>query len=100
MKLCSSDNHYTTAPQDRVGLTHEQGLYVLIKRMVQANIKRPKHQTAVKNVMLISTKAVLSDIIHVVNWKGNILYDIFAMKVALSDLDFVFRVFLLISYVF
>ena len=86
--------------QNRVGLTHEQALYMLIKRMVQANVKRSKHQTAVKNVMLISTKAVSSNMIPVVNWKGNRLCDIFAMKVALSDLDFVFRVFLLISYVF
>ena len=35
-----------------------------------------------------------------VNRKGNTLYNIFVMKVAISGLNFVFRVFLLISYLF
>ena len=45
-------------------------------------------------------KNVSSDIIPVVKRKENRLYDIFAMKVAFSDLYFVFRIFLLISYMF
>ena len=61
---------------------------------MQANIKRQKHQTSVKNVMFMSAKTVSSNIIHVVNQKEN--YDIFAIKVAFSSLYFVFRVFLLI----
>ena len=63
-------------------------------------MKRKKHQTSVKNVMLISAKTVSSDIIPVVNRKGNRLSNIFAMKVALSSLYFVFRVFLLTFYLF
>ena len=42
----------------------------------------------------MSTKTVLNDIIPVVKQKGNILYDIFAMKVVFSSLCFAFRVFL------
>ena len=79
--------------QDRVGLTHEQVLYVLIKRMVQANIKRQTHETSVKNVILMPTKAIWSNIIPVVNQKGIRLYDKSAMKVAFYGLYFVFRVF-------
>ena len=63
-------------------------------------MKRQKHQTSVKNVMFMSAKTVSSDIIPVVNRKGNRLSNIFAMKVALSSLYFVFRVFLLIFYLF
>ena len=37
--------------QDRVGLAHEQALYVLIKRKVQVNVKRQNYQTFV-NVYL------------------------------------------------
>ena len=80
-------------------ITHEQALYVLMKRMVQANIKRQNYQTSVKNVILMSTKTVSSNIIPVVNRKRK-LYDIFPMKVAFSGLYFVLRVFLLISYMF
>ena len=83
-----------------VGLTHEQVLYVLMKRIVQANIKRKKHQTSVKNVMFMSLKTILSNIIPIVNRKGNKLYDILAMKVAFSSLYFVFRTFMLIFYLF
>ena len=56
-----------------------------MERMVQASIKRQKHQTSVKNVILMSEKTVSSGIIPVVNQKGNRLYDIFPMKVAFSD---------------
>ena len=80
----------------RFELTHEQALYVLTKRMVQANIKRPSYETSVKNVILLFAKTISSDIIPVVNRKR--LYDIFAMKVAFSGLYFVFKVFLLIYY--
>ena len=83
-----------------VGLTHEQVLYVLMKRIVQANIKRKKHRTSVKNVMFMSLKTILSNIIPIVNRKGNKLYDILAMKVAFSSLYFVFRTFILIFYLF
>ena len=62
----------------------------------RAGIKRQKLQTSVKNVIFMSAKNVSSNIIPVVNRKGNTLYNIFAMKVALSSLYFVFRVFLLI----
>ena len=80
--------------QDRVGLTHEQALYVLMKTMVQANIKRQKHQTSEKNVILISAKTISSNIISsIVSQKRNRLYDMFAMKVAFSDLYFVFLEF-------
>ena len=74
--------------------------YVLMKRIVQTNIKRQKHQTSLENVMLMSAKAVSSDIIPIVNQRGNRLYDIFAMKVAFSSFDFVFRDFLLTLYLF
>ena len=74
--------------QDRVGLTHGQSLFVLKKRMVQVNIKRQNYQTSVKNVILMAAKTVSSDIIPVVNQKGNRLYNIFAMKIALSGLYF------------
>ena len=52
--------------------------------MMQANIKIQKHQNSVKNVMLMFAKTVSSDIMPVVNQKGNRLFDIFAMKVAFS----------------
>ena len=55
-----------------------------MKRIVKANIKRVKHETSVKNVMLMSSKSISSDIKPIVNRKGNRLYDIFAMKVAFS----------------
>ena len=55
-----------------------------MKRIVKANIKREKHETSVKNVMLMSSKSISSDIKPIVNRKGNRLYDIFAMKVAFS----------------
>ena len=48
--------------------------------MVGSNIKRQNYQTSVKNVILMSAKTVSSDIIPVVNWKGNGLYDIFVMS--------------------
>ena len=63
-------------------------------------MKRQKHQTSVKNVIFMSAKTVSSDIIPVVNRKGNRLSNILAMKVALSSLYFVFRVFLLTFYLF
>ena len=64
-----------------------------MKGIVQANIKRPKHQTSVKNVIFMSTKSVSNDIIPIVNRKGNRLYDIFVMKIAFSSLYFVFSFF-------
>ena len=70
-------------------------LYVLMKRIWQANIKRQKHQTSLKNVMFMSAKTVLSDVIPIIDQKGNRLYDIFTMKVAFSSFYFVLRVFLL-----
>ena len=78
---------------------------MLMKRIVQANIKRQKHQTSVKNVIFVSAKTILSNIISTVNWKGNYitlirLYEIFAMKVAFSSIYFVFTVFLLIFDLF
>ena len=45
-------------------------------------------------------KALSSDIIPIVNRKGDRLYDIFAMKVAFSNFYFVFRIFLLRFYRF
>ena len=42
-------------------------LHVLMKGIVQANIKRQKHQTSVKNVMFMSAKSVSNDIIPIVN---------------------------------
>ena len=74
--------------------------YVLMKRIVQTNIKRQKHQTSLENVMLMSAKAISSDIIPIVNQRENRLYDIFAMKVAFSSFHFVFRTFLLTFYLF
>ena len=71
-----------------------------MKRILQANIKRQKYQTSVKNVMFVSVKTVSSNIIPTINRKGNRLYDISAMKVAFSSLNFVFRVFLLLCYQF
>ena len=68
--------------QDSVGLTHGQALYVLMKRMVQVNIKRQNYQTSVKNVILLSSKTVSSNITPVVNWKGNRIHNILAIKVA------------------
>ena len=68
-------------------------LYVLVKRIVQPNIERKKHQTSVKNAMFMSAKTVSSNIISTVNWKKNMLYGIFAMKVAFSSFYFAFTVF-------
>ena len=63
-------------------------------------MKRHKLQTSVKYVMFMSAETVLSDIIPVVNQKGNRLYDTIAIKVTLSSLYFVFKVLLLIFYLF
>ena len=71
-----------------------------MKKLVQANIKRQKHQTSMKNVMFMSARTVSSIIIPVVNQKRNRLFDIFAMKVAFSSSCFAFRDFLLIFYLF
>ena len=60
--------------------------------------KRQNYQTYYQNIILMSAKSVLSDIIPVVNQKGDRLYDIFATKVAFSGLYVVLRIFLLISY--
>ena len=93
----------TLCCQDRIELTHGQAcmcMYVLIKRMVQVNIKIQNYQTSVKNVTLMSAKTVSSDIIPVFKQKENKLYNILAIKVAFFALFFVFRVFLLISYLF
>ena len=54
--------------------------------MVLASMKRQNYQTSVKNVIVMSRKTVSSDIIPLVNQKGNTLYDIFEMKVAFSSL--------------
>ena len=59
-----------------------------------------KHQTSVKNVIFMSPKTVSRDTILVVYQKGRRLYYIFAIEVAFSSLYFVFRVFLLILYLF
>ena len=69
-------------------------LYLFMKRTVQENIKR----TSVKNVIFMSAKTVPNNITPLVKRKGNILYDILAMKVAFSSLYFAFGVFLLIFY--
>ena len=69
-------------------------LYLFMKRTVQENIKR----TSVKNLIFMSAKTVPNNITPLVKRKGNILYDIFAMKVAFSSLYFAFGVFLLIFY--
>ena len=68
--------------------------------MVQVNIKIQNYQTSVKNVTLMSAKTVSSDIIPVFKQKETKLYNILAIKVAFFALFFVFRVFLLISYLF
>ena len=68
-------------------------LYVRIKRIVQANKKKQKHQTSEKNVLLVYAKTFSRDIIPIVNNKGNRLYDIFAMKLAFFSFYFVFRDF-------
>ena len=52
-----------------VGLIHEQELYMLMKKMVKANIKSQNYQTSVKNVTVMSAKIAFSDIIPVVNRK-------------------------------
>ena len=72
-----------------------------MKKMVKANIKSQNYQTSVKNVTVMSAKIAFSDIIPVVNQK-EIDYKIYerSMKEAFSGLYFVFRVFLLISYLF
>ena len=57
-------------------------------KLAQANIKRRKRQTSMKNVMYMSAKASSSDITPAVSRKE--------MKVAFPTLYFVFRVFLLI----
>ena len=46
--------------------THEQALSVIIKRIVQVNIKRQKHATSVKNVMFIPAKTVSINTILVI----------------------------------
>ena len=67
-----------------------------MKRIVKDNIKREKHENSVKNVMLMSSKSISSNIKPIVNRKGNRLYDIFAMKEAFSIFFyFDYRVFLL-----
>ena len=63
-------------------------VYVLMKRAVQASIKRQKHQTSVKNVMFMSAKTFSRDIITIVNQKANRLYYIFAIKGAFSSFYF------------
>ena len=73
-------------------------LYVRIKRIVQANKKKQKHQTSEKNVLLVYAKTFSRDIIPIINKKGNRLYDIFAMKLAFFSFYFVFRDFPLTFY--
>ena len=71
-------------------------LHVLMKRIAQANIKRQKHQTSVRNVIFMSAKSVLS--LHIVNQKGNRLYDIqlyICNESSYFQFLFGFRVFLL-----
>ena len=75
-------------------------MFVLMKRMVQANTKTQNYQTSLKNVILMSAETVSSDVILVLNQKRSRVYDIFAMKVAFSGFYFIFRVFVLISYLF
>ena len=67
-----------------------------MKRIVQANIKRQKHQATAKYLMFMSAKTVSSNIIPAVNQNGSILYNIFAMKVAMK----VALVYLLLSQFF
>ena len=64
-----------------------------MKGIVQANIKRQIPPTSLKDVMLVSTKTVLSNMLPIVNQKGNRSYGIFEMKIA-------FLVFILFSEVF
>ena len=52
----------------------------------EANVKRQNYQILVKNAILMSAKTVSSDIILLVNQKGNRLYDI--CQVAFSGLYF------------
>ena len=61
--------------------------------------KKTKLSKSVKNLILDSAKTVLSEIIPVVNQRGNRLF-MLAIKVAFCGLYFIFRVFLLISYLF
>ena len=70
-------------------------LCLLMKGIVQANIKRQIPPTSLKDVMFVSTKTVLSNMLPIVNQKGNRLYGIFEMKVAFSSSYFVLRGFLL-----
>ena len=49
---------------------------MLMKRIVQANIKKQSHETSVKNVIFMSVKTISSDIITIVKRKGNWLFDI------------------------
>ena len=83
-----------------VGLLHEQALYVLMKRIVQANIKKQKHQSSVKKCNIYVSKNCFKWYHARSQPKGNRLYDIFAMKVGFSSLYFVFVVFLLIFDLF
>ena len=64
-----------------------------MKGIVQANIKRQIPPTSLKDVMLVSTETVLSNMLPIVNQKGNRSYGIFEMKIA-------FLVFILFSEVF
>ena len=48
-------------------------MYVLMKGMRQAKTKQQNYQTSVNNVILMSAKTVLNDIIPAVNQKGNIV---------------------------
>ena len=51
-----------------------------MKRIVQGNIKRQKHQASAKNVMFVSAEIDSSDIIHIVDRKRNSSYDILQWK--------------------
>ena len=53
----------------------------LKKIIVQASTKRQKHQISMKNVMFMSAKTVLSNILPVVNQKRYKLYEIFVSTV-------------------
>ena len=79
---------------------HKDVLYVLMKRIMHANIKKQKPQTSVKKCNVCAAKIVLSNIIRIVNQKSNRLFDIFTMKVAFSSFYFVLRVLLLILCLF
>ena len=67
-------------------------MYVLMKGMREAKTKQQNYQTSVNNVILMSAKTVLNDIIPAVNQKGNILCDIFVMKVAFYGLYLYFSI--------